>query len=232
MTTLVNPMAGTLLAITIAYYVFVYTIWLKRRTPQNIVIGGAAGAFPPMIGWAAVTGGIDGGSLSLFLIIFLWTPPHFWALALYRSDDYARVNVPMLLVVAGKPETKRQMLLNTLLLVPVSFLPALLGISTAFCGAVAVGLGAVFMQHGLNVHKTTQNQPQARCLCFPYNTCFDLPNPSRRQGNCTNSVNPHADLESRSPKLNRVVSLFSHPHQVKIIRQLAGQMRRTKWISS
>ena len=132
MTTLVNPMAGTLLAITIAYYVFVYTIWLKRRTPQNIVIGGAAGAFPPMIGWAAVTGGIDGGSLSLFLIIFLWTPPHFWALALYRSDDYARVNVPMLLVVAGKPETKRQMLLNTLLLVLVSFLPALLGISTAF----------------------------------------------------------------------------------------------------
>ena len=138
----------------------------------------------------------------------------------------------MLLVVAGKPETKRQMLLNTLLLVPVSFLPTLLAISTAFYGAVAVGLGAVFVQHALNVHKTTQNQPQARCLCFPYNTCLDLPSSSRQQGNCTNSVNPHADLESRSPKLNRVVSLFSHPHQVKIIRQLAGQMRRTKWISS
>jgi protoheme IX farnesyltransferase len=92
MTTLVNPMAGTLLAITIAYYVFVYTIWLKRRTPQNIVIWGASGAFPPMVGWAAVTGGIKGGSLSLFQIIFLSTPPHFWTLALYRSDNYAWVS--------------------------------------------------------------------------------------------------------------------------------------------
>ncbi|MCC2112300.1 MAG: heme o synthase, partial [Hyphomicrobiales bacterium] len=102
MTLAVNPMAGTLLAATIAYYVFIYTIWLKRRTPQNIVVGGASGAFPPMIGWAAVTGGVDWGSAILFLIIFIWTPPHFWALALYRTEDYRRVNVPMLPVVAGE----------------------------------------------------------------------------------------------------------------------------------
>jgi len=97
---LVNWVAGALLAITIGFYIFIYTMWLKRRTPQNIVIGGAAGAFPPMIGWAAVTGTVSLESILLFLIIFFWTPPHFWALALYRSRDYERVGVPMLPVVA------------------------------------------------------------------------------------------------------------------------------------
>ncbi len=106
----VNWLAAGLLALTIAFYVFVYTMWLKRRTPQNIVIGGAAGAFPPMIGWAAVTGGVDLAPVALFLLIFMWTPPHFWALALYRSGDYARAGVPMLPVVAGARATKVQML--------------------------------------------------------------------------------------------------------------------------
>src|SRR5580704_195882 len=115
----VNWVAAELLALTIAFYVFVYTIWLKRRTPQNIVIGGAAGALPPLIGWAAVTGDIGWGAVALFAIIFFWTPPHFWALSLYRTGDYAKAGVPMLPVVAGTRETKRQMLLYTLVLWPV-----------------------------------------------------------------------------------------------------------------
>ena len=114
-----NLVAAGLLALTIAFYVFIYTIWLKRRTPHNIVIGGAAGAFPPVIGWAAVSGDIAWGGIALFAIIFFWTPPHFWALALNRADDYTRAGVPMLPVVAGPRETKRQMLLYTLVLWPV-----------------------------------------------------------------------------------------------------------------
>ena len=117
---LVNWMAGALLALTIAFYMFVYTMWLKRRTPHNIVIGGAAGAFPPMVGWAAVTGDISVQSILLFLIIFMWTPPHFWALALYRCRDYERVGVPMLPVVAGLAETRRQILLYSVFLVPIA----------------------------------------------------------------------------------------------------------------
>src|SRR5829696_1861763 len=122
-----NWLAASILAVSILFYVFVYTIWLKRRTPQNIVIGGAAGAFPPMIGWAAATGDVSAVGVALFALIFLWTPPHFWALALYRSEDYRRAEVPMLPVVAGPHETKRQMLLYTLILVPVALLPTLLG---------------------------------------------------------------------------------------------------------
>jgi protoheme IX farnesyltransferase len=106
-----NLAAAALLAVTIGFYVFVYTIWLKRRTPQNIVIGGAAGAFPPLVGWAAVTGQVDLPALALFALIFFWTPPHFWALSLYRAGDYAKAGVPMLPVVAGARETKKQMLL-------------------------------------------------------------------------------------------------------------------------
>ena len=125
---LVNWAAGALLALTIGFYVFVYTMWLKRRTPQNIVIGGAAGAFPPMIGWAAVTGGVSLESILLFLIIFMWTPPHFWALALYRARDYERAGVPMLPVVAGAAETRRQIVLYSVLLVPLATTPALIGL--------------------------------------------------------------------------------------------------------
>src|SRR5437588_2252004 len=125
----VNWVAAELLALTIAFYVFIYTIWLKRRTPQNIVIGGAAGAFPPLIGWAAVTGDVGWGAVALFGIVFFWTPPHFWALSLYRSGDYATAGVPMLPVVAGLRETKRQMLLYTLMLWPATVAPWLLGLA-------------------------------------------------------------------------------------------------------
>src|SRR5712664_1608224 len=134
----VNWVAAQLLALTIAFYVFVYTIWLKRRTPQNIVIGGAAGALPPLIGRAAVTRDIGWGAIALFAIIFFWTPPHFWALSLYRAGDYAAAGVPMLPVVAGPRETKRQMLLYTLVLWPVGLTPWLLGVAgPVYAGSVA-----------------------------------------------------------------------------------------------
>jgi heme o synthase len=138
----INWVAAFLLAFTIGFYVLVYTIWLKRRTPHNIVIGGAAGAFPPMIGWAAVTGGIEAGSLALFALIFLWTPPHFWALALFRCRDYARAGVPMLPVVAGERATKVQMFIYTLALLPVAVAPGLLGVAgpVYLTGAAVLGL--------------------------------------------------------------------------------------------
>ena len=140
----VNWVAAELLALTIAFYVFVYTIWLKRRTPQNIVIGGAAGAFPPLIGWAAVTGDIGWGGLALFAIIFFWTPPHFWALSLYRAGEYERAGVPMLPVVSGTRETKRQMLLYTLVLWPVTLAPWLLGIAGPAYAVCAAGFSLLF----------------------------------------------------------------------------------------
>ncbi|HCP01044.1 MAG TPA: protoheme IX farnesyltransferase, partial [Rhodospirillaceae bacterium] len=138
-----NWVAAGLLALAILFYLFVYTIWLKRRTPQNIVIGGAAGAFPPMIGWAAVNGDVSFVSLSLFAIIFLWTPPHFWALALYRSGDYDCAGVPMMPVVAGSRSTKRQMLVYTLFLVPASLVPFMLG-AAGLLYATGVGLLGLF----------------------------------------------------------------------------------------
>ncbi|MEK9708219.1 MAG: heme o synthase [Alphaproteobacteria bacterium] len=146
-----NVVAAGLLALAILFYVFVYTVWLKRRTPQNIVIGGAAGAFPPMIGWAAVTGDVSLVSLSLFAVIFLWTPPHFWALALYRSGDYARAGIPMMPVVAGRATTKRQMLAYTLILVPVSLTPALLGGAGLVYAAGAAVLGLMFIASAIRV---------------------------------------------------------------------------------
>ena len=153
-----NFVAATLLAAAILFYVVVYTIWLKRRTPQNIVIGGAAGAFPPMIGWAAATGDISAVGVALFLLVFLWTPPHFWALALYRSDDYRRAGVPMLPVVAGPRETKRQMLIYTLLLTPVALAPTLLGAVGWIYGAVALALSVVFIGHAVAVWRTADDE--------------------------------------------------------------------------
>jgi protoheme IX farnesyltransferase len=147
----VNFAAAALLALSIGFYVFVYTIWLKRRTPQNIVIGGAAGAFPPMIGWAAVTGDVSLASLALFAIIFIWTPPHFWALALYRCEDYAKAGIPMLPVTAGPRETRRQILLYTLALLPLTVLPWTLGIAGFVYLAGAVMLGAVFLAGAIAV---------------------------------------------------------------------------------
>jgi heme o synthase len=147
----VSWFAAALLAFTIAFYVLVYTMWLKRRTPQNIVIGGAAGAFPPMIGWAAVTGGVSLDSFLLFLIIFMWTPPHFWALALYRARDYEAAGVPMLPVVCGSDETRRQILIYSALLVPLACTPAITGLGGTLYAIVSVVLGVVFMALAIDV---------------------------------------------------------------------------------
>jgi protoheme IX farnesyltransferase len=165
----VNWTAAALLALATAFYVFVYTVWLKRRTPQNIVIGGAAGAFPPMIGWAAVSGDVSLMPILLFSIIFMWTPPHFWALALYRSGDYARAGVPMLPVVSGARATKRQILLYSLLLVPLTVSPWLLGFAGALYGVVAVALGSVFLACAVAVRLDTTERaerPARRLFAF------------------------------------------------------------------
>jgi len=162
----VNWVAAELLALTIGFYVFIYTIWLKRRTPQNIVIGGAAGAFPPMIGWAAVTGDIGWGAIALFAIIFFWTPPHFWALSLYRAGDYAAAGVPMLPVVAGPRETKRQMLLYTLVLWPVSLTPWLLGVAGMLYGALALLLSLVFTGSAIHVWRDESDRGARRMFAF------------------------------------------------------------------
>jgi heme o synthase len=154
----VNWVAGGLLAMTIAFYLFVYTMWLKRRTPHNIVIGGAAGAFPPMIGWAAVTGNVSMESILLFLIIFMWTPPHFWALALYRCRDYERVGVPMLPVVAGLAETRRQILIYSVLLVPLAIAPYFIGLGGVTYLAFSVVLGAIFLYLAVQVYRTTEGR--------------------------------------------------------------------------
>lgn len=150
---LVSWAAAALLGLTIGFYILVYTMWLKRRTSQNIVIGGAAGAFPPMIGWAAVTGGVSLESVLLFLIIFMWTPPHFWALALYRARDYERVGVPMLPVVHGPDETRKQILIYSLLLVPLGVVPALIGLGGSFYALTSVGLGAIFLALAVQVYR-------------------------------------------------------------------------------
>jgi protoheme IX farnesyltransferase len=155
---LVNWVAGALLAMTIAYYLFIYTMWLKRKTPQNIVIGGAAGAFPPMIGWAAVTGSVSWESVVLFLIIFMWTPPHFWALALYRCRDYERVGVPMLPVVKGPAETRRQILIYSWLLVPLATLPAFMGFAGPLYLVAAVVSGAMFLYYADKVRRVTEGR--------------------------------------------------------------------------
>ena len=140
-----NWVAAGLLALTIAFYILVYTIWLKHRTPQNIVIGGAAGALPPMIGWAAVTGDVSAASFSLFLIIFLWTPPHFWALALYRNDDYVRAGIPMMPVVAGRAATIRQMVGYAVALVPLSVAPTIFGIAGIGYAVIALLLALAYL---------------------------------------------------------------------------------------
>ncbi len=147
----VNWMAAFLLAATIAFYVLIYTMWLKRRTPQNIVIGGAAGALPPVVGWAAVTGDVGLMPAVLFAIIFFWTPPHFWALALFRTKDYADVDVPMLPVVAGAETTRRHILAYTAILLPLCLLPVMLGASGWLYAVVAVMLNVGFVLHALRL---------------------------------------------------------------------------------
>lgn len=146
-----NWFAAALLALSILYYVFVYTIWLKPRTPQNIVIGGAAGAFPPMIGWAAATGTMSLLPLLLFAIIFLWTPPHFWALSLFVKTDYANAGIPMLPVVAGEPTTRRQIFWYTLPMVAAAVAPWALGLAGPLYGMVATVLSGVFLLLAIKV---------------------------------------------------------------------------------
>jgi len=144
-------LAAGLLAFTIFFYAVIYTMWLKRWTAQNIVIGGAAGAFPPMIGWAAATGSIGLESVVLFLMIFFWTPPHFWALALLRKDDYARAGVPMLPNVAGDAETRKQIVIYAAIMAAVGVLPAILGFAGILYGVVSAILGALFVAFSVGV---------------------------------------------------------------------------------
>ena len=151
----INLAATLILAVSILFYVFVYTIWLKRRTPQNIVIGGAAGAFPPLIGWAAATGGVALLPVLLFALIFLWTPPHFWALALFVKTDYANAGVPMLPVVAGERTTRTQIGLYTLPMVAAAIVPWPLGLTGAIYGWSAVALSALFL--ALAAHVALRN---------------------------------------------------------------------------
>ncbi len=146
-----NWVAAGLLASAILFYVFIYTVWLKRRTPQNIVIGGAAGAFPPLIGWASVTGDVAAMPLILFAIIFFWTPPHFWALALFRSGDYGRAGIPMLPVVAGRRATKAQMLLYTVVLLPLTVSPYFFGATGLVYAGGAALLGVLFIASAIGV---------------------------------------------------------------------------------
>ena len=153
-----NFVAALVLAGSIGFYVFIYTMWLKRRTAQNIVIGGAAGAFPPVIGWAAVTGGLDVLPLLMFAIVFFWTPPHFWALSLWAHADYARAGVPMLPVVAGARETRRQVFLYTLVLLAVSLAPWALGLVGPIYGIAALALGLGFVACSWRVLRDEQDE--------------------------------------------------------------------------
>ncbi len=170
----VNWVAALLLALTIGFYVFVYTMWLKRRTPQNIVIGGAAGALPPMVGWAAATGEVGWPSIVMFLIIFFWTPPHFWALALFRTEDYARAGVPMLPVVAGAEATRRHVLGYSVLLVVVSLLPTLLGQAGLLYGLAALVLGGNFVRHAWQLWQDRTQRTANRTFRFSIVYLFAL----------------------------------------------------------
>jgi protoheme IX farnesyltransferase len=156
-----NPLSAWLALAGLLFYVFIYTAWLKRSTPQNIVIGGAAGAFPPLVGYAAMAGRLDLTAFYLFAIIFYWTPPHFWALALIKQGDYARAGVPMMPVVRGERDTKMQMLIYTLILLPLTLLPALLGSFGILYAAAAVALGGRFLWYNFKLLRETGVTPTA-----------------------------------------------------------------------
>ena len=172
---LINIASALWLAGTIGFYVVIYTMWLKRRTPQNIVIGGASGALPPVIGWAAVTGSVSIEPILLFAIIFLWTPPHFWALALVRNDDYENAGVPMLPVVAGVRNTQLQILVYSILLVPLALAPWLIGMAGIAYGVSSIVLGAAFLALAIRVYRgdieTEKGQKAAKQL-FGYSILY------------------------------------------------------------
>jgi heme o synthase len=160
----VNVLAASLALSGFLGYVFIYTVWLKRRTPQNIVIGGAAGAVPPLVGWAAVTGSVDPAALYLFAIVFYWTPPHFWALSLLMRGEYERVGVPMMPVVHGEDETRRQIVLYTVLLVVLTLLPVVFGFFGVIYLVAASGLGGAFLWYAVRL----QRQPDRRAALRTY----------------------------------------------------------------
>ncbi|WP_063799942.1 heme o synthase [Bradyrhizobium valentinum] len=167
-----NVTAAALLAFTIFFYVVVYTLWLKRITPQNIVIGGSAGALPPVVGWTAATGSVAIEPAILFLIIFLWTPPHFWALSLNRADEYGRAGVPMLPVVAGRTATTLQILIYSVLLIPASLLPWALGYAGALYGVVALSGGAIFLALALQLRRSQESDRQAAQRLFLFSISY------------------------------------------------------------
>lgn len=156
-----NWLAAALLAFTIFFYVVIYSMWLKRSTPQNIVIGGAAGAFPPMIGWACVTGGVSVESVLMFALIFMWTPPHFWALALFMKDDYSNAGVPMLTVTHGRRSTRKHILVYTILLAPVALAAGFTSIGGPIYLAVAVVLNALFLRGAWRIWKRDEAMAEA-----------------------------------------------------------------------
>lgn len=169
-----NWVAGGLLAFAICFYALVYTVWLKRTTPHNIVLGGAAGAFPPVIGWAAATGGVSLEPWLLFAVIFLWTPPHFWALALYRNDDYRKANVPMMPVVRGLKHTKIQMEIYCWLLLAVTLTPFTFGFSGPLYAVAAAALGMRFVRHARMVRHSDNEPPAKRMFGFSIVYLFAL----------------------------------------------------------
>jgi protoheme IX farnesyltransferase len=164
--TTVNVLSASLALAGFLGYVLVYTVWLKRSTPQNIVIGGAAGAVPPLVGWAAVTGRVDPTALYLFAIVFYWTPPHFWALSLLMKDEYSRCGVPMMPVVHGEAETRRQILLYTCLLVVLTLLPVVFGFFGAIYAAVALALGGAFVAHAVRLQRRADRRSALRTYLF------------------------------------------------------------------
>jgi len=166
LTATVNLLAAVLAFLGFLGYVFVYTMWLKRRTPQNIVIGGAAGAVPPLVGWAAVTGSVDPAALYLFAIVFYWTPPHFWALSLLMEKEYERVGVPMMPVRHGAAETRRQIVLYTCLLTVLTLLPVVFGFFGAIYAVAAAGLGAVFLWHSVRLQRSADRRAALRTYLF------------------------------------------------------------------
>ncbi len=174
MGTTTNWMAAGILAFASFFYFGIYTVWLKRRTPQNIVIGGAAGAFPPMVGWAMVTGDISIESIVLFAIVFLWTPPHFWALALFANEDYKRANIPMMPVVVGDRKTKIQMIVYAVILLPVAMAPTFLGFAGWIYGAVSLALNLFFIFTAIRVYQTDDLKPAKLMFGFSVFYLFAL----------------------------------------------------------